>query len=131
MSSKQQSTLAKLLVEMGMDETGGLPKIWDGSSTSHYQYWRKVLDSIATNNHTRVYNNSYKSSKCKLLKRIVSFDANIMLNRITTEAFTTTLEKYQLNSRRKLYDSGCSRNMLNSTDDFISISKYETRNKFS
>jgi hypothetical protein len=46
-----------------------------------------------------------------------------MLNRITTEAFTTTLEKYQLNSRRKLYDSGCSRSMLNSTDDFISISR--------
>lgn len=46
-----------------------------------------------------------------------------MHNRITTEAFTTTLQKYQLNSRRKLYDSGCSRNMLNSTDDFISISR--------
>ncbi len=39
MSSKQQSTLAKLLVEMGMDETGGLPKIWDGPYGC--QHWAK------------------------------------------------------------------------------------------
>lgn len=46
-----------------------------------------------------------------------------MFSRITTRAFTNALEKYQLNSRRKLYDSGYSRHMLNSKDDFISISR--------
>lgn len=51
---KGTTTLAKLLVEMGMDEQGGLPLIWDGSPVTHYHYYRKVVDAIASHNHQRV-----------------------------------------------------------------------------
>ena len=51
---KGTTTLAKLLVEMGMDEQGGLPSIWDGSPVTHYHYYRKVVDAIASHNHQRV-----------------------------------------------------------------------------
>ena len=45
-----------------------------------------------------------------------------MFSRPTTKAFIASLNTYKT-TRRKLYDSGCSRNMLNSTSDFTSLSQ--------
>ena len=63
-----------------------------------------------------------KSRNPKLTKFQVTFDSNNAYSSFNTTAFLSMLNKYNISSRRKLYDSGCSRNMFNSTADFSSLS---------